>query len=533
MVAFDLTKPMHTRLFTVLLLACSTVLTTACAAGPPIVIDGDFEDWSAVRAAQSDPADAAPNAPVDFRGVRATADGQYVHLQVDFGHVVNVQKLPGSAYILFDVDGNASTGRSMYGLDGADLAVVLTAPDARDPQHSGAGIGVESATYTPSPDDAHRPSGLISPYDVGFTFGPTYASQVYEFRIERGVKLPETPRLFTADRLSVALVAFDQNRRFLDKTAPLQVDLPDLDTGNGAHDAIEAAPAEPLARASGTDLRLLSWNVEFSSLLRHPDNFIPILRAIKPDVVLLQELDQRTTSAQLTQFFNEHFGGDGSRPWNALVGAGGGNLHSGIATQLPMEIVEPLVSLPYRDRPEYTTRHASAVIHAGGRNVLATAIHLRCCGSMDSREEDIRLMEVDVVGEAIRRVVANRSFKIDAVLIAGDFNLVGSRAPLDNLARSLDIDGSALAIAQPLQLDRRSNATWADPDQPFVPGRLDYVLYSDATVHTARAFVFDARDLPDAAARRLGIDPDMTARASDHLPVIVDFSWNTQTRTQQ
>jgi len=512
---------------TIIALAFTCLAASACAAGPPIVIDGEFDDWSDVDTAQSDPADA-PGAFIDFRNIRATADSQFVHLQVDFGNVVNIQKLPGSAYIFFDADGNPRTGRTMYGLEGVDIAVVLTAPNARNPDRDGAGVAVESATFKPGPEHAHKPTGMISPYAVGFTFGPTYASQTYELRIERGVQIPKTPQLFTGDSFGVALVAFDQDRNLLDETTPLRVELPRLDrNGEGADESVT------LDRADDTDFRLVSWNVEFSALLRNPQHFVPILRALKPDIILLQELDEKTTTAQLTQFVNQHLRTSSDQRWTALVAPGGGNLHSGIATHLPMRTIEPLMRLPYRDRPDYTTRHGSALIRAGGRNILATSIHLRCCGSMNSREEEIRLMEVDIIGDALRAVFNDNRDDIDAMLIAGDFNLVGSRTPLDNMVESLDVDQSDLSIAQPLQLDQRTNATWSDPDQPFVPGRLDYVLYSDATVHPVRSFVVDARDLPKRQRRALGITAESTARASDHLPVVVDFAWNPSNRTEK
>ncbi|MCZ6444681.1 MAG: endonuclease, partial [Planctomycetota bacterium] len=69
------------------------------------------------------------------------------------------------------------------------------------------------------------------------------------------------------------------------------------------------------------------------------------------------------------------------------------------------------------------------------------------------------------------------------------------------------------------------NATWADPDEPFVPGRLDYLLYSDATLTLPRAFVLDSRDLNPRWLDRHGLKLDDTASASDHLPLIADVKW--------
>jgi endonuclease/exonuclease/phosphatase family metal-dependent hydrolase len=98
------------------------------------------------------------------------------------------------------------------------------------------------------------------------------------------------------------------------------------------------------------------------------------------------------------------------------------------------------------------------------------------------------------------------------------------------MMRGLDRDGSSLALAPALQLDGRSAATWRDaeprPSGPiFTPGRLDYVLFGDATLALERALVFDSAQLPVSWAEAHGVQSDDNHRASDHLPVVADFRW--------
>jgi exonuclease III len=64
--------------------------------------------------------------------------------------------------------------------------------------------------------------------------------------------------------------------------------------------------------------------------------------------------------------------------------------------------------------------------------------------------------------------------------------------------------------------------TWTEDDNAFSPGRLDYVVYSDASARAVNAFVFDTRRLTAAALAKLGLDVEDSA-SSDHLPVIVDL----------
>ena len=111
----------------------------------------------------------------------------------------------------------------------------------------------------------------------------------------------------------------------------------------------------------------------------------------------------------------------------------------------------------------------------------------------------------------------------DGIVIAGDFNLVGSPDPLTLMAAELDFDGTGLKIASSLQLDGRSNVTWSDAAQPFGPGRLDYLLYSGSTLKLLGSFVLDSRDVEPRWRDTHGLDVNDTDLAADHLPIVADL----------
>ena len=83
-----------------------------------------------------------------------------------------------------------------------------------------------------------------------------------------------------------------------------------------------------------------------------------------------------------------------------------------------------------------------------------------------------------------------------------------------------------LAIIDAYQLDGLCNMTWEDGDTPFAPGRLDYMLYTDATLEAARSFIYDSRDLSEHWLKFYGLDAADTAKASDHLPLVADMVWS-------
>jgi hypothetical protein len=76
-------------------------------------------------------------------------------------------------------------------------------------------------------------------------------------------------------------------------------------------------------------------------------------------------------------------------------------------------------------------------------------------------------------------------------------------------------------------LDRATNATWRDRDQPFVPGRLDFLLFADSSLILQRADVIDTRDLDPGALADRRLKADDSSDISDHLPVIADLAWRT------
>ena len=220
-------KPART-LFLTSFAAFAAILAGCSHTPAPIVIDGDFTDWESVSALTTDLVDdAAADSFADVQSISATADDRFVHLLVDFGKPVNIQRLVGSAWIVLDVDGDTTTGSEEFGFAGIDVMVRLTPANAHQPDQRGMGIGVASTTYTPSESElVHERSGMISPYKIGFMFGPTYRSQLLEFRIARGTTIQDTPTLFAGEQCTAAIVATALDGLVLDTAGPVTIDLP-------------------------------------------------------------------------------------------------------------------------------------------------------------------------------------------------------------------------------------------------------------------------------------------------------------------
>ena len=148
-------------------------------------------------------------------------------------------------------------------------------------------------------------------------------------------------------------------------------------------------------------------------------------------------------------------------------------------------------------------------------------MHLKCCGRIGSREDETRLLETAAINKSIKQ--ATDSDQFDGIITGGDLNLVGAYTPIERLAVGLDFDQTNLSILSADRLDSRSNATWANPDERFVPGRLDYLLLSRSSLSERKAFVLNTAELSTDERTRYGLQPNDSSEASDHFPIIADL----------
>jgi hypothetical protein len=87
-----------------------------------------------------------------------------------------------------------------------------------------------------------------------------------------------------------------------------------------------------------------------------------------------------------------------------------------------------------------------------------------------------------------------------------------------------DWDGTAWADALPRQTHDPFTYTWRDDgDGNYPPGRLDFLLYSDAVLSLEHGFVLRSEALPADVLAASGMLADDTGEASDHFPVVCDL----------
>jgi len=478
----------------------------ALADAPPPRLDGLDEEWREIAPAVEDPAGDQQGGELDLRSLRLRETPDALWGRLELGETpVNVQSLAESLELLVDIDGAENTGAIRGAMAGVDLAVRFS---PRGPGISREGRGSAIEIVEPTLVAGVERRRFSPPFPTGIGSAPTTASTWIEFRLPRATDdAGQGLRFGRVARLGARTVAADGTLR--DELVPASWRF-----------EREASAATTVARglsekAPGT-LRVISWNVERGGLFNTPAPFETVLEGVRPDAILFQELDGRATPQALASWLDERLPtADG---WKVAVIDG--DLRVAVASSR----LAPSAALASVERPlpqgTRTVRAVGAIHEFAGRRVLLVSVHLKCCGSIGSREDRIREAEAQAIREAIRLAIAEASRDgrpIDGVVMGGDFNLVGGAGALDEAARGLDLDGSPLAVAPLYTPDGVANLTWRDARSEFMPGRLDFLLYSDARLEMADGMVVDPAAFLPAGAKADG--------PSDHLPLVMDLRW--------
>ncbi|MFG0305824.1 MAG: endonuclease/exonuclease/phosphatase family protein [Phycisphaerales bacterium JB040] len=446
-------------------------LLSGCHAAGPVRVDGDTSEWSGSEYARVD------------------AEWVYLRLAPD-GPPATLQGSELETRIWFDTDSDPATGlETEAGGEtlGAEFGVVLSPRR----ENGEAGYGTSVLAY----GGAGR-AREIGHAGLGLHFSPTYASPEYEVRVSR-----EKLGLGEGDELTVVMARGDWSRR---------VRVVGTEPGGEGAGWAGGADASWLDERAGW-VRVMSWNVERGGPEANPMPFSRVLRALEPEVVLVQEWWD-ADGATIERWLKRYGAIENSR-WEAVAYADGG---VSVLTRLPivLRLDEP-VGLP----GERDVRFVGAVVESGSGPMLVGSVHLKCCGSLGSEEDLRRVREAEAIAAYIVSVIDRVGVR--TVVIGGDFNLVGSRPPLETLMTGLDVDGSDLALADPGHLRDHAVYTWRDGNSDFSPGHLDYVLVGDAESAIRRAFVLDTTTLDAPTLERYGLEAS-DSTASDHLAVVVD-----------
>lgn len=457
----------------------------ACAEGrPPITLDGSTRDWPAAASMVVEP--------------------EHVYLRFSPpGEPITLQAGPRTTRILIDADNDATTGKGEGEL-GVDLEVQVS-PANRD---GAPGVGAAAWAYG---SNGRRVN--LSQSEVGFMFTPTYAAPQYEARLSRSLnddvrkRLGRTIRTIdSTQRIRAEVQQVDRDGRTTWSSGVMEADA----IPSGVSPASGVLPG----KAPGA-VRVVSHNVLRNSPETDPGPFVRMYEALEPDVILVQEW-YGWDSARFEAWFNERLPVEGG--WRAVTHESD---RAGVAVITRLEVREGLTESVTAEGAQWPARFVGAVLETDAGAMLVGSMHLKCCGSAGSPEDERRMRETAAISAFVSEAMDTRAIELCA--LAGDLNLVGSRPPLDVLRGGLDADGSDLEPAEARVTGDRAYYTWWDDRSLFTPGRLDWIVYSDSALTGETSFVLETDGLSGAELKRTGLHR-RDSRVSDHLPVVVDLA---------
>lgn len=475
------------------LISCQLLLSQSRA----ITIDGVFDDWTPDLTTYVDTNETITG--VDFLEIQVTNDSEFLFIRikanVEFDLTDN--QILHHLGIFIDTDNNASTGFNIQQGYGSELGILFTELFAH---------------YN------------VTPYSqVGFTnlklrAAPTVTSDEFEIAVGRNVIPDGINPLFPSSTIKILL----KNDSNFDK-------IPNVGSVfSYTFDETPVAPYIPINinKSDASHIRILAYNTFLNGLLdvNRVGNFENIIKTLKPDIVGFIE-SANTTESYVKSLFDT---------WLPLGTANGWYVekHGGEVTVSRWGILQ---------RWENLTRQFPVLIdlpESYGTDLLFTNAHLSCCAADVARQDQADqyaafILDAKTVGGNIT-LPANTPF-----VYSGDLNLVGYAQQLKTLKTGaiqntqtygqgapLDWDNTVLTEENCIQTDIRMGYTWRSDGQAFPPGKLDFFIFSDYTLTAEKSFVLQTEEMPADRLSLYGLNLTDTSSASDHFPVVTDFSIN-------
>jgi hypothetical protein len=440
--------------------AFSLILTGRLSAAA-MRIDGGFEDWKDIRVCARDPKGDAKGA-FDITKVYAASQGTILYLRFDTTTVLNLQNGPESE---------------------GTLLVTISLPDSRQlvldmrGRRAFLNDGVEERI----------------PWDrLKYIVGPTYAQNEFEMQIDLA--------RFDIDRGDAVSIQFDGSDQL---SAPVRFTF--------------SQPSETPKRRShrrepGTDVRIVSFNTYFEGL-NDPDRAEAmgrLLNSVDGDIYCFQEEWKTEGHGEILRRLMPP---ESRSLWH--IHKVHGNV---IASKYPLNVL-----------PSRSDRYAAAYVELAENHLFIINVHLKAMGYVGSEEDRLRVRQANEILAAVDEINKGEYGKDKAqgtkpgIVIVGDFNLVGSRAPLD-----LILEEKICGLREWLipNLIGESVVTWRGGSRAsFSPGKLDYVIYSDKTLIPKNGFILNSELLSQTELRQLKLD-FADSKLSDHLLMTIDFQFS-------
>ena len=457
-------------------------------------VDGLFQDWNGKTPVYQDSLNDQVNGNIDFGRVWADYDSLFIYLRFEVGSEINIQE--GQDITLYlDTDLDSTTG---FGINNIGAELVYNLGNRSGTLYSSG--GPQSLNWA----------------EIFLVSAPTFSSDDFEFSIDRqAVPLGLGP-LFQTDSFRMVLSSDPQNSDLAPDFGSILMDI----STPTSHQVNPISIKKEVPHS----LRFLSYNVLFDNLFdpSRQSHFSNIIQAIDPDIIAFQEIYSHT-AAQTMNLVSAFLQSSHQGPWYS-------------AQEGPDNIVVSKFPIGNSEEISGNGVFLIEVDTLGFDKILLVGAHLPCCGNNTGRQS-----EIDHIMGTIRDLKSGTGpFTLPTstpLIITGDMNLVGFNQQYNTFITgdiqntfqygppfSPDWNGDDLQDAFPRHLDRAQYWSWVNTGSSFSPGRLDFFIYSKSVITAEKAFALETSSIQADTLTQYGLQPDDSRLASDHVPIIVDFS---------
>ena len=459
---------------------------------PGIDVDEEFEDWNIL----SDIAQIASDTK-SGKKLKAFNDDDFLYIYFETEKILSLQN-NNSITLYLDTDNDISTGKSVNGI-GAEIEFIFGERRGtvylNDKKHS-VGVG-----------------------ELFLVLSPTVWSDKYEITLKLNSAIGDK-KLFNNPRI-----------RLLIKDESTGHAIPDEIGGSGYKIGnYDFLPPKGYSIIKQSDdlIRIVSHNVEFSSFFRddRKESYKRLYQALQPDIIGFSELYQDYKLEDVTTRLEEILPSPQGKSWKARRTA-----DNVLATRYSIKYNSS--AGPFGNgaflldlRPKYNN------------DLLVIVAHPSCCDNDPSRQNEADAMAAfirDAKAPGGELTIADKT----PVIIVGDMNFVGDPKQVTTMVKGdivqedkfggdyiPDWDGTFFEDAKPQSSNLPHTFTHSGSGAPGThsKGRLDYIFYSGSVLDLKNSFVMYTPEIPQDTLSKYGLVAYDSENASDHFPVIGDFS---------
>ena len=486
--------------------------TVVIAQNNAIILDENFDDWENVNAFVDDPEDNIDSG-VDFKKLWVTNDENYLFLRIDLFDEIIFQE-DTSAVLYINTDNNTQTGSQEYN-SGAEIKYYF---------------GKRFGYFYHDNDSVE-----IFQNDIFLVSAPTVSSNVFELCIALDSKVNDN-QIFTSDEITI-------------KFANIVPNIDEIPNGNEFlgyainSDQNASYPEYQISKDGNSLFRLLSYNVHKDDIFNEDkfDSYKRILQAIDPDIIAFQEIYDHT-SEETVELVEQFLPSAPNQTWyHAKVQPADGQIYNRVDVLLLSRF--PILET-YRIRglivPQYGIDRPFSGhlidLPDSDKDLFLIIMHTVCCQNNSFRETELQ----EVMSFVRDAKTTGGELDLEAntpIIITGDMNLVGPAYQqnilingdlLDNSTYGEDFnpdwDETPFADAKPFSSGFPGVITWFKESETYAPGRLDYIIYSDYALNLENSYSLFTKTLLPEDLTTYGLTTEDAMIASDHLPVVADFS---------